>query len=89
MEPPARLHVPAALLVAAGVALYGPVWQSPLSRALKLNSPRTVQRWAEAARRDDVYEAPRSMLIELLGLLEHKHGDVERAFDQLRNFIGA
>jgi hypothetical protein len=87
MEERPKLDVPARLLVAVGQALYGELWQSPLSRLLGHSSPRTVQRWAEAAERDATYQTPRSMLEELLGHLERKQATVERAFDALRGFV--
>lgn len=84
MDEPKTLHVPGRLLQACGQALYGDVWQYPLSRLLGHSSPRTVQRWAEASREDRSRPVSVTLLRELLGHLEAKAGPLMRTHDALK-----
>lgn len=84
MDEPKTLNVPGKLLEAAGAAIYGESWQLPLARLLGHSQPRTVQRWAEAAREDRTYPVSVTLLRELLGHLERKSGAIMRAHDQLK-----
>lgn len=83
-DEPRTIAVPAKLLEALGVAIYGELWQLPLARLLGHKQPRTVQRWAEAARDDRPYPVSVTLLEELLGHLETKAGDVMRLHDQVK-----
>ena len=83
------ITMPAELLVVVGEALHGKLWQSALANDLKHNSPRTVQRWAEAARARETYRVRRRMVEELLGLLEQRARTVPEAFDRLRQVYEA
>lgn len=84
MDEPHTLDVPARLLEAVGRAIYGEIWQLPLARLLGHKQPRTVQRWAEAAKHDRLYPVSVTLLEELLGHLETKAGAVMRLHDQLK-----
>lgn len=84
MDEPKTLDVPGKLLAAAGSAIYGESWQLPLARLLGHSQPRTVQRWAQAARDDRSYPVPVSLLRELLGHLERKYAGLMRAHDALK-----
>lgn len=79
------LDVPARFLEAAGVALCGEHWQSPLARLLRIQL-RTAQRWAEAARADQPYRVSVSLLEEIMGKLEGRLRPIQNAHDQLKHF---
>ena len=76
--------VPGPLLVSVGRALHGEFWQTALARDLGHNSPRTMQRWAEAALAGRPYRVPKPLVEELLGLLEARSRDAPAAFEALR-----
>jgi hypothetical protein len=59
------------LLQRCGEALYGPRWQSELSRDLKV-SDRTVRRWVAGS--DDV---PDGVYLELLGLCNERAAELD------------
>lgn len=61
------------LLALVGAALYGPLWQSELSRALKV-SDRTMRRWAAGK-----FAVPPSVVPELLALIEQRADDLKAA----------
>lgn len=59
------------LLRRCGEALYGPLWQSELSRQLGV-SVRTMQRWA-----DGTSDVPRGVYTDLLRLLTERAAEVD------------
>lgn len=61
-----------ALLRAAGEALYGSYWQSPLARDLDV-SDRTVRRWASGE-----WPAPRDVGPAIRKLLEKRGKDIAK-----------
>ncbi len=79
------IQVPARLLAAAGEAICGNRWQSDLARELGVNL-RLTQRWAQAAREDRPYPIQRTLLEELLGLLERRTRPARDAFEHLKLF---
>lgn len=85
MSEPDLIRVPAKLLQAAGEVICGERWQAPLARKLNIQL-RTVQRWAEAARRDEPYPVASSLLEEVLGLLERHTRPARSAYEGLKSF---
>lgn len=78
-----HLQVPAKPIANAAEALWGPLWQSEMARAMPMNL-RTVQRIAAAARDDQRYTMREADVAKLLGLLERKHRSTERAYEDLK-----
>lgn len=69
------------LLSDVGTALYGPRWQTELSRAIDV-SDRTVRRWAAGA--DDV---PDGVYYELLALLTEKASQVDDTIAKINSML--
>jgi hypothetical protein len=65
------------LLKRCGEALYGPRWQSDISRDLGV-SDRTIRRWASGS--DDV---PPGAYLDLLRLCQERAAELEEVIDQL------
>lgn len=66
------------LLKDAGMALYGPRWQSDLARDLDV-SDRTVRRWAVGA-----IDAPAGVYIDLLCLVTERQDDLGAIAERLK-----
>lgn len=79
------VEVPGKVLANAGMALFGPAWQSDLARLLKLER-RTIQRWAAAASADQGYSVSPRVLADLMSELDRKHMPLERAIEDLKLF---
>ena len=69
------------LLSDVGQALYGPRWQTELSRAIEV-SDRTVRRWAAGV--DDV---PPGVYAEALDLLVEKAAEVDDVIAKVNSLI--
>jgi hypothetical protein len=69
------------LLADVGTALYGPRWQTELSRAIDV-SDRTIRRWASGA--DDV---PDGVYSDLLSLLTEKAGEVDDVISKINTTL--
>lgn len=67
-----------ALLIATGRALYGPLWQSALSRDLGV-SDRTMRRWVAGTR-----NLPSGLRVDLLRLCIDHAAQLDGLADQLR-----
>ena len=76
-----HLTMSSKLLFDVGEALYGPRWQTELSRAIDV-SDRTVRRWAAGA--DDV---PPGVYFELLSLLTEKAAEVDDVIARVNSLI--
>lgn len=81
------IELPGALLEAVGSLLHGEQWQAPLARDLDIGL-RTVERWAAAARRGEGQRVSRSLLPELLALLETKAEREGQVMAKLRQLAG-
>lgn len=68
------------LLVECGEALYGPQWQSALSRDLGV-SDRTMRRWAAGA------DVPAGLYTDLLRLTQERAAVLDSLGDRLRNAL--
>jgi len=66
------------LLIETGEALYGPQWQSPLSRDLGCNV-RTIQRWAAG-----VNDPPDGIWMDLLRLSQERAMTLDALADRLK-----
>jgi hypothetical protein len=66
------------LLAAAGEALYGPLWQSQLARALDV-SDRTMRRWLAGDT-----PVPSGVAMDLMRLLTERAADVDEIIERLK-----
>lgn len=83
------VRVPGRLLADTGRALFGEEWTGPLSRALGHNSPRTCQRWAQAARDGEDYQVSRSLLADVVRLASDRSAGLGRAARMLERCLEA
>lgn len=72
------VEMPAALIAAAGVALFGENWQAPLARALDIDE-RRMRYWAKAARDGEAQRFPRGLVAEIVRLLEARPAILSQA----------
>lgn len=80
-----HIELPGRVLIGAGQALYGDLWQTQLADLLKMNR-RTIQRWAQAGKEDDVYRVAPGVVVEIMRELDRRHMPLERAIEDLRQF---
>lgn len=66
------------ILVEAGEALYGPLWQSALSRDLGIND-RTMRRWVAGT-----HDVPTGLYLDLLRLVVERAATLDTLADRLR-----
>lgn len=68
------------LLIAAGEALYGDRWQTPLARDLGLPDGRRVRQWL-----NDERPIPEGLRVTLRGLLEGRRITIDELLVEIEN----
>jgi hypothetical protein len=86
MDVSKTVEVPAALLRAAGQALWGREWVGPLADLLAINR-RAVERWATAARDGEAVRVSRSLVAELAQYVDDRRILAASVPERLRQLI--
>ena len=84
---PKTVEIPASLIEAAGVALYGTTWQRQISRDLGIDD-RRVRNWAKLARDGGSFRVSRGLVSDLIALLRRRPAVLEGAAQALAALLG-